>query len=180
MAKEIDKLLAGGQRVLALDPFYFGESKVQAHDFLFALLLACVGDRPLGVQAGQIQAVAKWATKQFETGPVTVLAVGPRLGLGALVAGALETKAIGRVEIQGSLGTLKEVIEQNRSVDQMPEMFCFGLLEATDVRQMAALVTPRPAVLIDPSERARKELAGLRAWYGILGREHDPLRQAPR
>jgi dienelactone hydrolase len=177
MAKEVEQLLGAGQRVLALDPFYFGESKVQSHDFLFALLLACVGDRPLGVQAAQIGAVSRWATKQFGTGAVTVLAVGPRLGLGALVAGAMEVKAIGRVEIQGSLGTLREVIEQSRSVDQMPELFCFGLLEATDVRQMAALVAPRPVVLIDPSERARKQLAGLSAWYRLLGRDHDPLKR---
>jgi hypothetical protein len=59
----------------------------------------------------------------------------------------------------------------------MPEMFCFGLLEATDVRQMAALVAPRPVVLIDPRERARKDLAGLSAWYRLLGREHDPLKR---
>jgi hypothetical protein len=67
------------------------------------------------------------------------------------------------------------VIEQNRSVDQMPEMFCFGLLEAADVKQLAALVAPRPLRLPGASDRAKKELSDLKAWYAVLGRQLDPL-----
>ena len=64
------------------------------------------------------------------------------MSLVALIAAALEEKAVGRLQLHGSLGSLKEVLEQNRSVDQMPEMLCFGLLEALDVKQLMALVAP--------------------------------------
>jgi hypothetical protein len=168
-----ERLLAAGNRVLAVDPFYFGEAKLAVKDFLFALLLSAVGDRPLGLQASQLAAVARWA--KGSGGPVTVVAVGPRLSTVALVAAALEEKAVGGLELHGALGSLKEVIEQNRSVDQMPEMFCFGLLEAADVKQLAALVAPRPLRLPGASARAKKELAGLKAWYATLGRDFDPL-----
>jgi dienelactone hydrolase len=171
-----ERLLAAGQRVLAVDPFYFGESKVQQRDFLFALLLAAVGDRPLGLQASQVAAVAHWAEKDRKAGPVSVVAVGPRLGLAALVAAALEEKAVGRLELDGAWASLKEVLEQNRSLDQMPEVFCFGLLEAFDVKQLLALAAPRPVAWRKPGDRARKELAGLGAWYKLLGRDFDPLR----
>jgi hypothetical protein len=174
-----ERLLKMGQRVLAVDLFYFGEAKVAEKDFLFALLLACVGERPLGVQASELAVVARWSQEEHKDSPITVVAVGPRMSLISLVAAGLEQKAIGRLELQGALGSLKEVVERNRSVDQMPEMFCFGLLDAFDVKQLSALVAPRPVVLIDPSSRTKAELAGLKGWYTVLGREFDPLRAQP-
>src|SRR5262249_51345573 len=39
-----------GRRVIAVDPFYFGESKIAKRDWLFALLISSVGDLPLGIQ----------------------------------------------------------------------------------------------------------------------------------
>ena len=174
-----ERLLKRGLRVLAVDLFYFGEAKVAQKDFLFALLLACVGERPLGVQASELAAVARWSMVEHKDGPVTIVAVGPRMSLISLVAAGLEEKAIGRLELHGALGSLKEVLEQNRSVDQMPEMFCFGLLEAFDVKQLSALVAPRSVVLPDASARAKSELAGLEVWYGVLGRDFDPLGTRP-
>jgi hypothetical protein len=71
---------------------------------------------------------------------------------------------------------LKDVIEKNRSVDQWPEMFCFGLLEALDIRQLVALVAPRPVRFPEPSDRVKEEMKSLKGWYGIVGKEFDPLR----
>jgi hypothetical protein len=170
-----ERLLAAGNRVLAVDLFYFGEARLPVKDFLFALLLSAVGDRPLGLQASQLAAVARWAAAEYRGGQVTVVAVGPRLSTVALVAAALEEKAVGGLELHGALGSLKEVIEQSRSVDQVPEMFCFGLLEAADVKQLAALVAPRPLRLPGAGARAKKELSDLKGWYGVLGRDFDPL-----
>jgi len=170
-AVNAERLLKAGHRVLAVDLFYFGEAKVMEKDFLFALLLAAVGDRPVGLQASELAAVAHWAQTEHKNGPVAVVAVGPRMSLVALVSAGLEDKAVGRLELHGALGSLKEVIERNRSVDQMPEMFCFGLLEALDVKQLAALVAPRPIALPDRSARAKTELADLKAWYALLGGE---------
>jgi hypothetical protein len=180
----VERLLKAGQRVLAVDLFYFGEARLKGEDlakrspqdFLFALLLACVGDRPLGVQASELAAVARWSLSEHKNGPVTVVAMGPRLSLISLIAAGLEEKAVGRLQLHGALGSLKEVLEQSRSVDQMPEMFCFGLLEAFDVKQLSALVAPRPMTLPDASERAKTELSSLKAWYAVLGRDFDPLR----
>ena len=158
-----ERLLRAGLRVLAVDPFYFGEAtlkgedlhKKQPRDFLLAMLLACVGDRPLGVQASELAAVARWSSSEHKNGPVHLVAVGPRMSLIALVAAAVEEKAIGRLELHGALGSLKELLKQNRSVDQMPEMFCFGLLEAFDVKQLTALVVPRSVVRADAGDKAR-------------------------
>jgi hypothetical protein len=54
-------------------------------------------------------------------------------------------------------------------------MFCFGLLEDFDVKQLIALYAPRPVAVVQPSERARKELADLKDFYKTLGKDFDPL-----
>jgi hypothetical protein len=170
-----ERLLASGYRVLAVDLFYFGESKIAQRDQLWALLVATVGDRPLGLQASQVAAVARWSVTEHRAGPVRIVAVGPRTSMFALVATALEENAIGSVEVQGAYGSLKEVIEQNRSVDQMPELFCFGLLEAFDVKQLTALAAPRPVAFPAASPRAKQELGALKGWYALFGVDCDPL-----
>jgi Acetyl xylan esterase (AXE1) len=175
-AAQVDMLLATGQRVVAVDPFYFGEAKIAEKDYLFALLVAATGDRPLGIQASQVTAVARWLKAEYKDQPVTLLAIGPRTSTIALVAAALEPKGIDKMELQGSLGSLKEVIEQNQTVVAMPEMFCFGLFEAFDVKQLTALAAPRPVRFVSPTERTKTELAGLPAWYTLLGSDFDPLR----
>jgi len=176
LAAETERLLTAGQRVLAVDPFYFGESKVEQKDFLFAMLVAAVGERPLGLQASQLTAIARWLQTEQQAGPVTLTAVGPRTSVIALVAGGLEEKAIARVELHGALGSLKELLEQNKAVNEWPEQFCFGLLEAFDLKQLAALCGPRPVTFAGASDRVKTEMAGLKAWYGVLGVEWEAVR----
>ena len=168
-ADQAERLLALGNRVLAVDPFYFGENKIKSRDFLFALLTAAVGERPLGIQASQLTAIARWSQSEHRTGPVAVIALGPRSSLFTLVAAALEEQVIDGVELYGSLGSLKEIIEQNWGVNEKPELFCFGLLEAFDIKQLVALASPIPVVFPDASPRVRTELSGIQKWYRQLG-----------
>ena len=168
--------LAKGRRVIAFDPFYFGESTIKGLDFPFALYVSAVGERPLGIQAGQVAAIARWAEKEFDAQPVTVTAVGPRASLIALVAAGLETNAIAGLELHNSFGSLKEVIEKNLLVNDGAELFCFGLLESFDILQLAALVAPRPVSFRQPGKRVVVEMGGLNDYYRLLGADFDPLR----
>jgi hypothetical protein len=170
-----ERLLEAGCRVLCVDVFYFGEAKLFDKDWLFALLVSAVGDRPLGIQASQLAAVARWSQKRFGSA-VDVIAVGPRTGIIALTAAAIEATAIARLELHDARASLKEIIEANHTVNQMPEMFCFGLLEAFDVRQLVMLVAPRPVLFREPTKRHREDLKALGEWYTLLGKTFDPLR----
>ena len=102
--------------------------------------------------------------------------MGKRTSVVALVAAALEPEAVAGVSLRQPLGSLKEVIERNRTVMQMPELFCFALLEHFDIKQLAALVAPRPVEVIKPSKRARAEWAGLDAWSALLAEEIKPVK----
>ena len=174
-ASGIEHFLSDGYRVLALDPFYVGGSKITKRDFLFALLVAAVGDRPLGLQASQLTAVARWLHSDRRLGSVTIVARGEQVSLSALVAAAMEQHAIERLELTSSLGSLKEVIERNDSVDKKPVLFCFGLLEYFDIKQLVAIVAPRQVRFPDVSKRAKEELEDLKDWYTTLGKDFDPL-----
>ncbi len=52
-AKDVQRLITDGCRVLVVDALGLGESKVQAQDpsYLYPLFLAAIGERPLGIQA---------------------------------------------------------------------------------------------------------------------------------
>jgi dienelactone hydrolase len=141
-ASVAEELLAQGHRVIAIDPFYLGESSIGRHDFLFALTVATVGERALGLQSRQLQAVARWIHRQHEH-PTRLIAVGPRTSLAALVAGGLEPGAIADVQLHDCYKSLKQVIDSKLGVNRAPELFCFGLLEQFDIPHLEALIAPR-------------------------------------
>jgi hypothetical protein len=161
-------LLAAGHRIVAIDPYYFGESKIKSRDFLFALFVSSVGERPLGVQSSQIGAIARWLSVDRQAGGVTLEAVGPRTSLIALTSAALEEKAIASVTLHGSLASLKEVIEQGGAVNNTPEQFCFGLLEQTDIAHLPTLVAPRKVQIVKSSDRLTRELIAVLDRYKVL------------
>jgi hypothetical protein len=175
-AETVNKLLDAGNRVLAVDPFAFGESKIAKRGFLYGLLISSVGERPLGVQAGQLAAIAGWLKKRDRKTPVTVTAVGPRTSLIAVCAAGLDGKTIDGLDLHQSYASLKEVLEQDVTVNKQPELFCFGLLEQFDVKQLATLVAPRPVRFHAATPRHQKELAGLKAAYKTLGKAFEPLK----
>ena len=146
-AGEIRELLKQGRRVVAVDPFYFGESTIETEDFLYAILVAGVGERPLGIQAGQITATARWAKQRYGEA-VEVHAIGPRTSLIGLIASALEPDAIAGARVVESFGSLGEIITSDLGANQTPELFCFGLFKEFDIPQIAALSAPRPVEFV--------------------------------
>ena len=96
-----------------------------------------VGERALGVQSGQITALANWAKKEFSTS-VALHSTGPRLSVAARLA-VVQTKAIASIELEQPMKSLKEVITANRGANHLPEMMCHGLLEYFDLEQIGAL-----------------------------------------
>ena len=142
LAAEIQRLFDQKQRVIAIDPFYVGECRIATRDYLFALLVSALGERPLGIQAGEVAAVARWLRQKY--GPVAVEAFGPRTSLIALVAAGVESEAIKEVKLHHPMPSLKEPIQRDMEVNAAPELFCFGLLEWFDMKQLKALAAPRP------------------------------------
>jgi hypothetical protein len=123
-------LLEPDTRVIAVDLFYFGECKIRQRAYLFALLVATVGERSLGIQSSQLAAVARWAAGSNST--VALHTDGPRHAAIGLVASNLEPDKISHIVQHDVKWGLADVIKNNQSFEQAPELFCFGLLEQFD------------------------------------------------
>ena len=149
LAAKAKKYVAEGKCVVVADLTGFGEAKGDFRE-VEPLLIAMVGRRPLGVYAGQLAALARWARGDDTKHTVRVEAVGPRNGMVALIAAAVETDLIVGLGLQNPWGSLKRLIEENMTAEDAPEQFCFGLLKEFDVPQILALVAPRPVVVEDP------------------------------
>ncbi len=145
--------LAAGNRVISVDLLGFGEadpgSDPKDHDDVMLMLIATVGDRPLGIQVAQLSAIADWAIGDLSEQAPRVIASGPRNSLVALVAASLEPESIASVELRKGRKSLREIIKQNLRVEDGPEQFCFGLLEHFDVPQLVDLVDPGSVVFED-------------------------------
>ena len=103
------------------------------------MLIATTGHRPLGIQAAQTIAVATWAKSKAGDKDIALQSIGPRTGVIAAVAGALEPAAFTNVQSRDGLESLKTLIQKNTLVSEMPELFCFGLLEHFDLPELRAL-----------------------------------------
>lgn len=178
LAKECATLVAQSYRVVALDALLWGESKLKAQDpdYLFPLLVAAAGERPLGIQAAQLVAAARWLKARYPQDRLTLSAHGPRAGAAALVAAALEPKAFDSLELSQSLASFHQLLDEDKTVETLPELFAFGLLAEFDVRHLVALAAPLEVTFREPNERARRELATLPAWYQVLGHPFEPAR----
>ncbi len=168
-----EALLARGRRVLAIDLFDLGESKLGEKGWLWNLYVSAVGERPLGLAASELAAVARWSAARAN-GPVEVLAVGPVASTTALVAAGLEPSAIGDLELRGLPASLKEPIEAGIPFQKSPSSFCFGLLEAFDVPQLVALAAPRKVSVVGADPRLKAALGGLRSWYRSFDLDFQP------
>lgn len=141
LANEVDELLGQKRRVVAIDPFYFGESRLETRDSLFALLVSALGERPLGIEAGEVAAVARWLGQKY--GPVSVTAYGPRTSVIAQLAAAADPEAFQEVKLVRAPASLREVLDRDLAFTDAPELFCFGLLEYFDLPQLKALAARR-------------------------------------
>ncbi|MFO0975238.1 MAG: hypothetical protein U0996_02510 [Planctomycetaceae bacterium] len=136
--EEILSLVNEGRHVFAVDLFYHGECAIPERAYLWALLVSTAGERPLGLQVGQLNAVIDFAVKQAHQA-VELHPIGEVSCLTALMSGALKNEWISWIKETGGLETLEKVITENYSFEQFPELFCFGLLQVTDIEELRRL-----------------------------------------
>lgn len=173
-AEDAAKRLAAGERVVVCNPYYFGELKPSHHNYLFSLLLGTVGDRPLGLEANQLASAIAMDRSRLGQ-PVRLVAHGKRASLVALCAAAISSEGqLTEVVLNESLGSLKQVIEEQTSYNDAPDLFSFGLLESFDIKQIAALAAPARITFPSATDRVKKELAGLDTFWKLLGVDHKP------
>jgi len=132
-----------GEQVLALDVVFNGVTVPQSPDPTdYEMIVASLGDRPLGLEVGQLIGAAKWLAQTSGQTTLRIETTGFRSQVVALVAAALEPKLFSEVVAAGgmhSLGFLLDAPVPHRSA---PELFCMDLYKDLDLDQFRAMAAP--------------------------------------
>ena len=144
LAGPLATALAQGRRVIVADIFATGELHTgPRHQMLFAT----AGQRPLGIQVGQVLALLATASQKSRTLHLT--AHGRVCPVVALIAAALKPQAIASLTTNALIDSLGRLIDWPLSYDAAPSLYCFGLLAEFDIPDLIALSAPVP--LADPN-----------------------------
>ncbi|MCA9077604.1 MAG: acetylxylan esterase [Planctomycetaceae bacterium] len=146
LAEAIEQQLSKGKRVLVPDLWYCGECHPRERDYLFALILQTVGERPVGVQASQLAVIARWRSQGFEGSRISVHAHGPFMTQPALIAAALEPTAIKSTHLFDGQESLKQPIQEDVSFEKGVNQYTFGLLQHFDIPQLEVLA-PKDSIV---------------------------------
>jgi hypothetical protein len=102
-----------------------------------------MGDRPLGLEVGQLLAAAKWYCAQGSgQSHVRLEAAGLRSQVVALVAAALEPKLFSEVNVTGGMQSLGFLLDAAVPFRSAPELFCLDLYKDFDINNFKAMAAP--------------------------------------
>ncbi len=139
-----------GEQALALDPLFMGETIPQKPDPTdWELLVATTGDRPLGIEAGQVIAAAKWLRQMSGQQSVRLETSGIRSEVVGLVAAALEPALFSEQVSRQAMPSLGFLLDTPVIFRAAPELFCLDLFKDFDVDRLIVLAAPTTVALRD-------------------------------
>jgi dienelactone hydrolase len=157
---DVANLVSSGKRVLAFEPLFFGQNIPGTGDLgvsSYSQVLNALGERPLGLEAAQVVAVAQWLDTGLQHGsptpgsitvasqkhaPMAVITTGPRSQSVALTAAALEPQLFASLDARHSIPSLGYVLEHPLKHSEVPELMCLDLFRDFDFDTLAALAAP--------------------------------------
>ncbi len=133
----VEEYLSKGESVVVADVFGAGES---SYIYEYQMLVDSVGERALGILAGQITATARWAASIDGKKKSKVTAVGPTTSFGALCGAASAPDVIDSLNIESIHSSLHLLIDTPVEHENGMPHFCFGLLKEFDVWDILSLI----------------------------------------
>jgi hypothetical protein len=137
-----------GENVFAIDLFLHGDAAPQKPGpYHYAQMFAALGERPLGLQAAQLTALAGWVRRLTGTAKVRVETSGPRTELAALAAAALSPGLFSEAVMRDAIPSLGRLLDAPMDYTEAPEPFCLDLYKHFDVDSMRTLAQPTRIIL---------------------------------
>ena len=143
---EVANRMERGEQVLALDLVGFGDAAPDQPFSQFAEMLAATGERPLGVEAAQLNGVARWAQQEWAPARIRLEGTGIRSQMIALVAAASEPGLISQIELHAGMHSLNYLLEKPVQYEEAPDLFCLDLYKNFDIDRLAPLAEPAEVV----------------------------------
>lgn len=159
---EVGNNVDRGQRVLVLDPLFFGQNisgtPEQPDISSLSQMLNSIGERPLGLEAAQITAVVHWLSEGLDhgsatprsggeisshpTSPVRIVTTGPRSEAIAMVATAINPELFSEFEARKAIPSLVDVFNHPLSYSEAPELTCLDLYRDFDFNTLKVIASP--------------------------------------
>lgn len=139
-----------GDQVLVIDPLFTGDMAPLPDMNLMAEMLAATGERPLGMEAAQLVAIARWARQKYAPTRIRLASEGIRSQMISLVAAALEPQLFAEVEIHHGMTSLNYLLDAPVPYTEAPDLFCLDLYKYFDIDRLAALAAPAQVSEIEP------------------------------
>lgn len=136
---EVSDRVNRGEQVLALDLLFSGEMSPAPSPVGFTQMLSATGDRPLGIQAAQLIAVARWLRETSGAQQARLETTGMRSQVAALVTSALEPALFSEVVVREGMPSLKHLLDAPVTYQDAPTLFCLDLFKEFDLDRLAAL-----------------------------------------
>jgi hypothetical protein len=128
--------------VLALDVALMGEAWSERETRRLQQNLNGLGERPIGIEAAELLAVARWLAARSASTKPRLETKGIRSQLIALVAAALEPSAFSEIVVRDGMQSLGQVLEKPVEYIDAPDLFCLDLYKEFDIETLAALAAP--------------------------------------
>lgn len=151
-----------GEQVLALDLLLTGDSAPDAEKpphlrQYMVQALAMIGDRALGVEAGQLVAAARWLRGTTHTGTIRLDCTGIRSQTVGLITAALQPTLFSEVEIHHGMPSFGYLLSAPVSPLDAPELFALDLYKDFDLDQLTGLASPTTVARHEDAENSKPE-----------------------
>ena len=130
-----------GEQLLALDLLFNGSTAPES-PASWELLVSTTGDRPLGLEAAQLLAIAHWARNEAGQSTTRVVTDGMRNQVIALTAAALEPGSFAVVESRRSIASFNDLLTKGIAFRSAPELFCLDLYKYFDIDLLSLIAAP--------------------------------------
>ncbi len=141
-AEQVADRINRGEQVLAADLLFSGDASPVAYDrYEFPMLLSSAGARPVGLEAAQLLALARWLRDTSGSERVRLETRGMRNQLVALVAAALDPALFSELVVREGIPTLKYLLDTPVEYEAAPDMFCPDLFKEFDLGNLATLAS---------------------------------------
>lgn len=132
------------EQVLALDLIFTGDSSTEGipRTWAYPEMLSSLGERPLGIEAGQLLALAHWIMQRSHAPKIRLETTGLRAQLVAMVASALEPGFFSSLKVHEGMSSLNYLLTTPVHYDDAADIFCLDLYKDFDLDAIAALAAP--------------------------------------
>jgi hypothetical protein len=130
-----------GEQIIALEPLFFGSTTPDDPDPAYwEMLVASSGDRPLGLEVGQLLAVAK----SFDAGQrkIRLETSGIRSQVVALMAAAIEPALFSEIYSDNAMNSFSYLLDTPVPYRMAADLFCLDLYKYFDIDRLATIASP--------------------------------------